>query len=288
MQFLVGGIILGCIYGLIALGLVLIYKTTDIVNFAHGEMAMVSTFVSFVLLTEYELPYFVAFILALLFSGILGAFIYQVIMKRIQSSPHLNQIVVTFGLFLILNGLAGLIWGNKPTGYPVAIEGSSFQVLGVYITPNEVFIVMLTIVLMLIFYLFFRFSKIGLAMRTAAQDIMASRLMGIKVTNIYMVSWIVGGMLGAIAGMMTAPITFLDTHMMLDVLIMAFAAAVLGGFVSLPGVVIGGLIIGIFGSLINFYIGPEMKVVYTFLLIIVVLYIRPQGIFGGAKEIKKV
>ncbi|WP_216829845.1 branched-chain amino acid ABC transporter permease [Alkalihalobacterium elongatum] len=288
MQILVSGLIFGCIYGLAALGLVLIYKTTDIVNFAQGEMAMVTTFVSFVFLTQFELGYFISFILALLFGAIFGTVVHQLIMKRVQSAPHLNQIVVTLGLFMIFNGAAGLIWGHKPTGYPQAIQGNSIQIGNVFITPNEIFVIVLTIVLMLIFFVLFRFTKIGLAMRASSQDIKASQLMGIKVTTVFTATWAVGAILGGVAGMMTAPITFLDTHMMADVLIMAFAAAVLGGFVSLPGALIGGIIIGIFGNLISYYIAPEMKLVYTFLLIIIVLYIRPQGIFGGTQTVKKV
>ncbi|WP_078428237.1 branched-chain amino acid ABC transporter permease [Alkalihalobacterium alkalinitrilicum] len=288
MQILVSGLIFGCIYGLAALGLVLIYKTTDIVNFAQGEMAMVTTFVSFVFLSQFGLSYSISFILALLFAALFGTIVHQGIMKRVQSAPHLNQIVVTLGLFMIFNGMAGLIWGHKPTGYPQAIQGDSIKFGSVFITPNEIFVIVLTLVLMLIFFVLFRFTKIGLAMRASAQDIKASQLMGIKVTTIFTATWAVGAILGGVAGMMTAPITFLDTHMMSDVLIMAFAAAVLGGFVSLPGALLGGIIIGIFGNLISYYIAPEMKLVYTFLLIIIVLYIRPQGIFGGTQTVKKV
>jgi branched-chain amino acid transport system permease protein len=288
MQILVSGLIFGCIYGLAALGLVLIYKTTDIVNFAQGEMAMVTTFVSFVFLSKAGLGYFPSFILALLFASLFGAVVYQVIMKRLQSAPQLNQIVVTLGLFMVLNGVAGLIWGHKPTSFPEAIQGGSIKMGSVFITPNELFVSVITLLLMLIFFVLFRYTKVGLAMRASAQDIRASHLMGIKVTSIFTATWAVGTILGGVAGMMTAPITFLDTHMMFDVLIMAFAAAVLGGFVSLPGALVGGLIIGVFENVIAFYLSPELKVVYTFILIIAVLYIRPQGIFGGTQTVKKV
>ncbi|OHR70869.1 branched-chain amino acid ABC transporter permease [Bacillus sp. HMSC76G11] len=288
MQILVSGLIFGCIYGLAALGLVLIYKTTNIVNFAQGEMAMVTTFVSFMFLSQVGLGYFSSFILALLFASLFGAFVYQVIMKRLQSAPQLNQIVVTLGLFMVLNGVAGLIWGHKPTSFPEAIQGGSIKIGNVFITPNDLFVIVITLILMLIFFVLFKYTKLGLAMRASAQDIRASHLMGIKVTSIFTATWAVGTILGGVAGMMTAPITFLDTHMMFDVLIMAFAAAVLGGFVSLPGALVGGLIIGVFENLIAFYLSPELKVVYTFILIIAVLYIRPQGIFGDTQTVKKV
>lgn len=288
MQIVLSGLIFGCVYGLAALGLVLIYKTTSVVNFAQGEMATISTFVSFVILTTMGVPYFLALFLALLFAALLGIVIYQVFMKRLRFAPSLNQMVVTLGLFLILNGVAGLIWGHNSTSYPEAVEGDTVKIGSVFITPNEFFIVGLTLLLMLTAFLIFRFSKIGLAMRAASQDIIAAELMGIKVSQVYMFTWVVGSILGGVAGIMTAPITFLSTNMMMDILVMAFAAAVLGGFVSMPGALIGGLIIGVFENLVSYYISTEMKLVFTFLLIVLMLYIRPQGIFGGAKIVKKV
>ncbi|HHY20466.1 MAG TPA: branched-chain amino acid ABC transporter permease [Bacilli bacterium] len=288
MQIIVSGLIFGCIYALVALGLVLIYKTMDIVNFAHGEMAMISTFISFIFLTKYGLPYIVSLILALIFAGFFGFFVYQVFMKRIQSDPHLNQIVLTLGLFMIFNGVAGLIWGYQSSTFPEALRGDPFKIASVYLTKNDLFIVGITLALMLLFVFIFRFTKIGLAMRAAAQDVMASKLMGIKVNKVFMGTWVIASILGGIAGMMTAPFTFLSPNMMYDIIVISFAGAVLGGFISLPGAVLGGLIVGVFENLVSYYISPEMKIVFVFLLIIIILYIRPQGIFGGAKMIKKV
>ncbi len=288
MQIILGGLIFGCIYGLTALGLVLIYKTTDIVNFAHGEMAMVSTFISFIMISQFELNYFVALALSLIISIVFGILVYSVVMKWARNAPHLNQLVLTIGLFLVFNGVAGLIWGYAPRHYPEAINGSSFDIAGVYITPNEIFIFIITFVLMLSFFLFFKFTNIGLAMRAAAQDMVASELMGIRVNRIFMFAWGIGTMLGAVAGIMTAPLTFLSPNMMANVLIMGFAGAVVGGFSSLPGAIVGGLLIGVFESNISYFFDPEWKMVAAFLLIVIVLYIRPQGIFGGVKSIKKV
>lgn len=288
MQLIVGGLVFGCIYALAALGLVLIFKTTEVVNFAHGEMAMITTFVSFVFLKSYGLSYLLAFLLSLAFAIIFGIVIYLLFMKRIQSAPHINQVVLTLGLFMLFNGLAGVIWGFDTSSYPEALEGKTFQFGSVYFSPNDLFMVGLTVVLMLLFFLIFRFTKLGLAMRSASQDIMASELMGVKVSGVFMGAWAIGTVLGGIAGIMTAPVTFLSTHMMGEVLIIAFAGAVLGGFKSLPGAVVGGLIIGVFQNLVGYYISPELKIVFVFLLIVLVLYVRPQGIFGGSKIIKKV
>lgn len=289
MQIIVGGIVIGCIYALTALGLVLIYRTTEVVNFAHGEMAMFSTFISFIFLTRLELPYYASFLLTLLFAAIAGFILYQVLMRRMHQAPHLNQIVLTLGLFMIFNGVAGLLWGYQPSAYPEAIQAATpLQFNGVYVTKNELFIVGITLVLMLLFYLLFKYSKIGLAMRAASQDVTTSQLMGINVTQVFTAVWVVGAVLGAVAGMLTAPLTFLSPNMMFHILILSFAAAVLGGFVSLAGAVLGGLIIGVFENIVGHFISPDMKIVFVFLLIVIVLYIRPQGILGGVKNVKKV
>lgn len=288
MQLIVSGIVFGCIYGLTALGIVLIFRTTDVVNFSQGEMAMFSTFVSYVFLTQIGMPYAIAFLLALGFSAILGIGLYLGVMKWIQSSSPLHKMIVTLGLNMILNGLAGFIWGRHASSYPLAVEGESMKLGTAFVTPNELFILGITLALMLIFFFIFRYSKVGLAMRAASQDMTASKLMGIKVSRVFMWTWCAGSVMGGVAGMMTAPLTFLDTNMMLNVLVMSFAAAVLGGFVSLPGVVIGGVIVAVFENLVSYYLSPELKLSYIFVLIIVILYVCPQGIFGGSKFVKKV
>ncbi len=288
MQIIVAGLVMGCIYALAALGLVLIFRTTGVVNFAHGEMAMVTTFVSYIFLASFDLPYLVSLLLALIFAAIMGFILYWLVMKRVQSAPHLNQVVLTLGLFMILNGIAGLVWGYHPSPFPEAITAEPLHFWGIYISKHELFIVGVTVLLMTIFFLLFRYTKMGLATRAASQDIKTSELMGIKVTRVFNGVWIAAAVLGGIAGMLTAPMTFLSPNMMLDILVFAFAAAVLGGFMNLGGAVLGALMIGVLENMVSYYIDPNMKVICVFLLIILVLYIRPQGIFGGAKIVKKV
>lgn len=289
MQIIVGGMIMGCIYALTALGLVLIYRTTEVVNFAHGEMAMITAFISYIFLTRYDLPYYVAFFIALGFAAVLSYTLYHFIMKRVQEAPHLNQIVVTLGLFLLLNGIASLVWGYQPAAFPEALPSAELiHFFNMYVTQNEIFIIGITIFLMGLFFWLFRRTKIGLATRATAQDATISELMGIDVTNIFVLVWIVSAVLGGVAGMLTAPMTFLSPNMMFDILILSFAAAVLGGFISLIGAVMGGLMIGILENLVSYFISPDMKIVFVFLFIVILLYVRPQGILGEAKQIKKV
>ncbi|AMS45468.1 branched-chain amino acid ABC transporter permease [Aminobacter aminovorans] len=287
-QIVMSGLIFGCVYGLVALGQVLIFRTTGIVNFAHGEMAMVTTFVAFTLLTRFQLPYPAAFLLALAFSAAFGAVIYLAVVRFVDTAPHLNQLVLTLGLFLAIHGVAGLIWGHSPSSFPPALEGSSIPLGPVYVTPNEMFVLVTTCALAAVLFALFRFTRVGLAMRASSQDLTAARLMGIDVRIVFTVTWGAGSVLAGIAGILTAPFTFLNVTMMFNVLIMAFAAATLAGFYSLPGAVIGGLIIGIFGNLVSYYWAPEMALVCTFVLIVTVLYIRPQGIFASSNAVKKV
>jgi branched-chain amino acid transport system permease protein len=280
LQTIVSGFTIGCIYGLAALGLVLIYKTTDVVNFAQGEMAMFTTFISYILLSKYGFPYYTTFGLSLLFAVVLGIVVHQIIMRPVQKAPMLNQIVLTLALYMFLRGIAGIIWGHIPVGYPEAVPGEPYQFGQVFIKPNELFVIGVSVFLMIVFYMLFQYTKIGLAMRAAAQDVGTAQLMGVKVLGIFTCTWAIGSLLGGVAGMLIAPITFLDPNMMQEISILAFAAAVLGGFVSLPGAVVGGLFIGIFENLVATYISTELKTPLVFLFIIFILYVRPNGLFG--------
>lgn len=288
MQIVISGLLFGCVYGLIALGLVLITRTTGVVNFAHGEMAMVTAFVGYTFIVRAGFPIPLAFLAALLFAAILGALTYVALLRFVNQADHLAQLVLTLGLFMLLHGVAGLIWGYEPAGFPKIFSGQPWGIGPVFVSPNEILILLITLVLSLVLFLLFRFTRAGLAMRASAQDLTAARLMGIQVDQIYMLTWCAGGVLGGAAGVLAAPYTFLSVSMMLDPLIMAFAAAVLAGFASLPGTVLGGALIGVFINLVRFYWAPEMAELATFLLIVIILYVRPQGLFGGPQTVKKV
>jgi len=286
-QQIVSGLAAGSLYALAALGLVLIYKATDVVNFAQGEMAMISTFICYTFLNMAGFSYWYAFLASLVFAALFGMAVQRVFMRPIQKAPVLNQIILTLGLYMVFRGVAGLIWGYNPIRFPVAVSGEPVKFGGVTLTPNQLFIMGITVLLMLLVFLLFRFTKTGLAMRAAAQNLVTSQLMGIRVGTIFALTWGLSIALAGVAGVLIAPTTYLSPNMMMEVLIKGFAAAVLGGFASLPGVVAGGLLLGVLENIVAGYISTELKNAFVFLLIILILYIRPTGLFG-AKLVKKV
>lgn len=283
LQNVAGGLAVGSIYALAALGLVLIYKTTDVVNFAQGEMAMVSTFATYVLLTAYDLPYALSVLLALLFAGVLGALIERFIMRTVRQAPVLSQVIVTLGLFMILNGLAGLYFGYDPLSFPRALDGAPLVVGGVFFSPDSLLILGVAVGLALALYLFLKRSMTGVALRATAQKLEIARLMGVPVDRVFGLAWAMAAVLGAVAGILVAPKTALDPHFMGDVTVKSFAAAVLGGFDSLPGAVVGGLLLGVLENLVAGYISTAWKTAFAFGMILLVLVVRPTGLMGSVK-----
>ena len=286
-QQIVSGLAAGSLYALAALGLVLIYKTTDLVNFAHGEMAMITAFFSFTLLNSLGLGYIPAFLLTLVFAALFGILVEKIFMRPVRRAPILNQIILTLGLYMCFRGLAGQIWGFDLMAYPEAVPGQIIRLGSMVVTPNQIFIFGVTLALMILFFCLFRFTIIGLAMRAASQNMQTAEIMGIRIGSVFSATWAISTILGCVAGILIAPATFLYPNMMGEVIIKAFAAAVLGGFNSLPGAVIGGLLLGVLENLIAGYISAELKTSFLFFLIILILYIRPTGLLG-TKQIKKV
>jgi len=280
LQYIVGGLAAGSLYALAALGLTLIYKTTGVINFANGEMAMVSTFAAFLLLTTYALPYPVAFLGALLFAAALGIVLERVFMRPVQQSSHLNQIMVTLGLFMVLNGAAGTKF-FEPEPFPKPIGGEPFEVMSIFIDKDSLLIFGVATAIMLALYLFFTHTMAGIALRATAQNLVTARLMGVPVGRVYAITWAVAAILGAVAGMFIAPTTSLEPNFMGEVAIKAFAAAILGGLGNLPGAVLGGLLLGVLENLIAGYISTELKAAFAFSLILLVLIVRPEGIMSA-------
>ena len=264
----------------------LIYRTMEIVNFAHGEMAMISTFVAYTLLVRVGLPYVLAMLGAMAFAFVFGMAIERVFLRPIQEGPLVSMMIMTLGLFMVFNGAAGWIWGFDPVSFPYAVRGRPVFIGDIIVTRDSLLVLAVTVIMAGALYLALRFTMAGIAIRATSQNPRAARLMGVPVPKVYSLTWGMSAVLGAVAGILIAPTTFLSPSMMAEVQIKAFTAAVLGGFSSLPGAVVGGLLLGVLENLVAGYISTQLKSTFAFALIVVVLLIRPSGIMGTTERRK--
>ena len=272
----------GAIYGGLALALVIIYRSTRAINFAQGEMATFTTFIAWSLM-NHGLSFWTAFpiVLAIAFSG--GVAIERLIIRPVENGPVITIVIVTLGLAVLLNGLMSLIWGggNRPFHGPFSTR--TIDVGGVPISLQDIGILAVSFVLVGLLALFFRFTKLGLALRAAALNRQSSELVGVRVGWMLAFGWGLAAVLGAVAGMMVAPVLFLDPNMMQTVLLYAFAAAVLGGLDSPIGAVVGGLLLGVTITLLGRYVGfvgQALKLPTALFLILLVVLVKPNGLLG--------
>jgi branched-chain amino acid transport system permease protein len=277
------GIATGAIYACMALAVVMIYQAIDHLNFAQGEMAMFSTFIAWQLI-QWGVPYWGAFVLTLAISFVGGIAIERLLFKPLANAPILTNVAGFIALYAIINSVAGLTWDFTIKQFPSPFGSRPF--LGSQlISTHQAGMIGVTIVLLILLYFFFRFTRVGLAMRAAASLPESARLVGINVGWMIALGWGMATAIGSIAGMMIAPIVFLEPNMMIGVLLYGFASAVLGGLTSPFGAVIGGFLVGIFENLVGTYIpnvGNELKLPIALALIIVVLVVKPNGLFGRA------
>ncbi|WP_208510668.1 branched-chain amino acid ABC transporter permease [Variovorax paradoxus] len=279
LQQIASGIAMGGIYACLGLALVMIYQSTHHINFAQGEMAMFSTFIAFLLL-KWGLPYWAAALATLAFGFVAGFAIERLVLRPLGDVPELSVIVVFIGLFVGINSLAGWIFGHQlepfPSPFPDKLSGGSTLISG-----HELGTVAVVLLVMALLYAFLRFTKVGLAMRASAENPVSSRLAGIPVSLMLSLGWGLSALIGAVAGLMVAPVVFLEPNMMGGVLIYAFAAALLGGIDNPWGAVAGGLIVGVVENLAGTYlVGTELKLTLALVLIVAVLLVRPSGLFG--------
>ncbi len=281
-QLIVSGIAIGATYALIALAMVIIYKASEVLNFAQGDMAMLSAFVAFTMLDSLQLSFWVAFPLALAFAFVLGAMLEFCFLRRAKDPNVLGLIIITLGLEMVLFGIASMIWGadQKNFAFPV----SDFDVIdlggGVVVSHLNLVTLGVAVGLMLLLFVFFRYTKTGVAMKATQQNQMAARIMGIRVNRILMLTWGMSSMVGAIAAFLIAPTDTLEPYLMWTPQLKGFSAAVLGGMTSLPGAVGGGFLLGIIENLFGGYISVEFKSVVAFVVIVAVLCIKPSGLFA--------
>ena len=282
-QQVVAGLAAGSIYAALALALVLIHRATGVINFAQGEMAMFTTYIAWTLTANHGWSYWPAFVATLIFAFVLGLGIQRIVIRPVERGPLLTTVIITIGLVLIFNGAAGWIWSAEVRAFPSPFPNDTWNVGGVAISVQELGTIAVVFVLVAALAAFFRFTKIGLALRASALNPEASRLVGVRVGWMLGIGWGLAAMLGAVAGMLAAPTIFLDPNLMQAILIYAFAAAVLGGIDSPLGAVAGGLLLGVGLNLIETYvdfIGADLGLPVALLIILVVLLVRPAGLFG--------
>jgi branched-chain amino acid transport system permease protein len=282
LQQVVSGLAQGAVFASLALALVLIYRATDVLNFAQGEMATFTTYVAWSLM-DHGLSYWPAFAATLAVAFIGGAAVERVLIRPVEHRPEIVIVIVTIGLLIALNGLTGWIWGPEVKAFDSPFPLRTIDVAGVTISLQDLGVLAVCLVTVALLWAFFRFTTLGLVMRAVANSQEASRLLGVRVGWMLALGWGLAAVLGAVAGMMAAPALTLDPNLMLVVLIYAFAAAVLGGIDSPVGAVVGGLVLGVVINLLGTYVdfvGGELRLPAALTVLLVVLLVRPQGLFG--------
>jgi branched-chain amino acid transport system permease protein len=279
LQQTLSGVATGAIYASLALALVMIYRATESVNFAQGEMAMFSTYIAWTLI-QAGVPYWAAFLLTVAISFIGGVLIERIVIRPVETAPILTHVIVFIALLLILNSLAGWIFTYTEKEFPSPFHDK--PLFHGMITSQDLGVIGVTLCMLILLFLFFRFTPLGLAMRAAAQNPASAKLAGIRVGWMLAIGWGLAAAVGAVAGIMVAPVTFLDPNMMSGVLLYAFAGALLGGISSPGGAVLGGFIVGVLENLVGTYlIASELKLSAALLLIVITLVVKPSGLFGA-------
>jgi len=282
LQQVVSGIASGGIFASLALALVLIYNAMGLVNFAQGEMAMLATFVAFALI-DHGVSYWIAFPATLVIAFAGGIVIQRIVIRPVERAPILTLVIVTLGLATLVNGLAGFAFGYVPRSFPSPFPADTVSLLGAFVSYRDLGVIAVSAVVLLAIYLLLQRTKVGLTMRAAAHHTEASRLLGVRVSWMLALGWGLASAVGAVSGIMAAPILLLEPNMMQTIIIYAFAAAVLGGIESPLGAVVGGVIVGVTVNLAGAYlpfVGGDLQLAVALAIIVAVLVLKPNGLFG--------
>lgn len=279
-QLVLAGIAQGSIYALVALGMTALYRATTIVNFGHGELFMLGAFIVYVLLHVVGAPYLPAALMAIALMFAIGMGIERVLIRPMGNAPHISLAMMTVAFSFLFRGIARAFWGREVLPMPAVFSFPPLNIGGVIITTQDLIITGMTLILVIGFFVFFQRTNLGRIAQAASANPRGAWLVGINVSAFHSNMWGVAAMLGAIAGILVAPITLLYPDMGGQILIRAFAAMTLGGFGSLPGAVVGGLLIGVMEQLAGGYISTALIDIFAFLVIIFVLLVRPAGLFG--------
>ncbi|MBV1693945.1 MAG: branched-chain amino acid ABC transporter permease [Hyphomicrobiales bacterium] len=287
MQQLVSGLALGCVYGLIALGFVLIYKTTEVVNFAQGELMMLGGFFAYTYIMVLGFGYWNGFLLAVLTMGLVGMLIERVVVRPILGYPAFAIVMATIGLGFLLRALAGMIWGTDDLKIDTPFSTGVVRIGDLVLAYDKLSVIVATFILCLVLWVFFNKTRLGTAMRATSENMLAAYYMGIPVKRVVSLVWAISAMVAACAGVLLAPITFVHSNVGLVLGLKAFPAAVLGGFGSIPGALVGGLVIGVIESLAGRYMAPGWKDASPYLVLLIMLLLKPEGLFGalGRKKV---
>lgn len=287
LQTIIGGVSIGCIYALVALGFVLIYKATRVINFAQGEIMMVGAYIYYTLSSGFGLHPVLAFVATIFISGLVGAAIERLVIQRVINEHPMVLVLITVGLATILRAVTGMIWSHDTYAIPSPLPEGNATLGSASVSYVDLSTIGATALLCLILFLFFRYTRMGIAMRAVAQNSYAAQLMGISTKKIFMHTWALASAIGAVGGILLAQTTYLHTNMGF-IGLKAFPAVVLGGLVSFPGALIGGLIIGlseaITGSYLEGILGSGAKDIVPFGILLAVLMIRPTGFFGEPED----
>jgi branched-chain amino acid transport system permease protein len=282
IQFTLGGISFGMVYAAIALSLVLIWRGTRILNYSQGAMAMFTTYIAFTVIGHTG-NYWAGFAAALAAGLVLGAVIERTVIRPVENKPPLNAIVVTIGLLVFLEGLAGIIYGGQYRSFPPAfpITGLRAGSVALGISRNDVFVAGAVLAAALGLAVLFRYTSAGLRLRAAAFNAYAARLLGVRVGRVLTLGWALAGLIGALAGVLVSPATFLYPASMDSIFVLGFTAAVIGGLDSPVGAVVGGLILGVALNYVGGYLGSNLVPIFGLAALIVILMIRPSGLFSA-------
>jgi branched-chain amino acid transport system permease protein len=280
------GLAVGCIYGLVALGFVLIYKTTELVNFAQGDLMMLGAFSCYMFVVWYGVGYWAAFALAVAMVALFGAVLDATVLRRVIGQPQFAVVMLTIGLAATFRSFASITWGSEIYTLPTPFSAHSTMVGKVSVSHEYVSIIVGTVLLCAALYTFFRYTRVGMAMQATSQNQLAAYYMGIPVKRMFSLIWAISAGVAAVAGVLLAPVSLIDVNLGF-IGLKAFAAAVLGGFGSIVGALVGGLTIGLIEMFAGTYLPQGFKDVAAYIVLLVVLVIRPQGMFGtvGRKKV---
>ncbi len=283
LEFTLGGIATGMIYAAIALSLVLIWRGTRILNYSQGGMAMFTTYIAWLVIRDTG-SYWAGFAVALAAGLVLGSVLEYTVVRRVENKAPLNAVIVTIGLLILLEGLAGIIYGGQYRSFPAAfsIKGLNIGSVGLGISPSDLFTAAAVLAAALILALVFRYTSVGLRLRATAFAPAVARLLGVRIGRVLTLGWALAGLFGALAGVLVTPSTFLYPNSMDSIFVLGFTAAVIGGLDSPVGAVVGGIVLGVVLSYAGGYLGSNLVLVYGLAALVLVLMIRPTGLFSGA------